>query len=252
MLEIMMFFNAVMETLSHLKRPLGRLLVQPVMTAALLTALWAGYNCVREWSIGGGLWVAFFETNAGRASRLRERDDAILQAELRHLAKANKVIDQLLESALEHAPNAARARLDVVHNGVTGLTGIGLLRYDTTNSVAGPGHSAGPLVQNRPLTEWSDFLPEMLEGECRIYGADALRSLAVRARLETLNVGTILVCPVTDVQGRLLGGVFLLWDSGTRIPEGTELETLTALVRQVGRQIASVVDLRIPQIWPKG
>ncbi len=252
MIEIMMFFNAVMETLSHLRRPVGRLVVQPVMTAALLTALWAGYNCVREWSIADGLWVAFFETNAGRASRLRERDDAILQAELRHLAGANKVIDQLLESVLEHAPNAARVRLDVVHNGVTGLTGIGLLRYDITNSVAGPGHSAGPLVQNRPLSEWSDLLPEMLEGVCQIYVADTLRSPAIRARLETLNVGTILVCPVSDVQGRLLGGVFLLWDTGTRIPEGAELETLTTFVRQVGRQIATVLDLRVPQTWAKG
>ena len=73
MLEIMMFFNTAMETLSHLRRPLSRLMLQPVLTAVLLTGLYGGYHCVREWSIVEGLWVAFFETNAGRAVRLRER-----------------------------------------------------------------------------------------------------------------------------------------------------------------------------------
>ena len=139
----------------------------------------------------------------------------------------------------------------MIHNGVTGVTGVGLLRYDVTNSVAGPGHAPGPLVQNRPLAEWGDFLPALLEGECQVHDASSLRGLAIRSRMENLNVGTLLVCPVSDLQGRLLGGVFLLWDTGTRVPEAADMETLANFVRQIGRQIATVLDLRLAPTWSK-
>ena len=244
MLEIIIFFNTISDTLRHIRGPVGRALAQPVLTAALLTGLYAGYHCIHESSVVQGIWVAFFESNAARATRLREREDAVLQTELRDLAKSNRVIDQLLGSLLEQAPNVARVRLDVIHNGVTGVTGLGLLRYDTTNSVAGAGHESGPLVQNRPLTEWSDFLPDMLAGRCRVYLAEQLQSIPVRASLETLNVGTILGCPVADVQGRLLGAVFLLWDAGVRIPDGIDLTQLKTRGREVGSQIGTALDLR--------
>lgn len=244
MLEIIMFFNTIFEATLHLRRSFGRFLAQPLMTACLLTILYAGYHCIHESSVGQGLRVAFFESNAARQSRLREREDAILQAELRDLAKSNKVIDQLLGGLLEHAPTVARVRLDVIHNGVTGVTGIGLLRYDTTNSVAGAGHAPGPLVQNRPLTEWGDFLPDMLSGQCRVYIADELQSPAIRSRLEMLNVGTMLGCPVPDVRGRLLGAIFLLWDTGTRMPEGLDLTALKAEGREAGTRLGTVLDLR--------
>jgi hypothetical protein len=239
-----MFFNAILDTSRVLWRPFTRALTQPLLTAAMLTALYGGYNCIHESSIVQGLWVAFFESNAARASRLREREDAVLQTELRDLAKSNKVIDQLLGSLIDQGPNVARVRLDVIHNGVTGVTGLGLLRYDTTNSVPGAGHDRGPLVQNRPLTEWGDFLPDMLAGRCRVYIADELQSDVIRNRMETLNVGTILGCPVADVQGRLLGAVFMLWDSGMRIPDGVDLTLLKTRGREIGSQIGAVLDLR--------
>lgn len=249
MLDFIVFFNTILETLVHLRRPFTRLFTQPFLTATLLTSLYAGYHMVHESSVAGGLWVAFFETNAGRAIRLREREDAILQAEMRNLAVANKAIDRLLESLLEHAPNVARVRLDVIHNGVNGVTGLGLLRYDTTNAVAGAGHAAGTLVQNRPLTELGDFLQGMLSGACRVYLADELHSVPVKGRMEILNVGTILVCPVADIQGRLLGAVFMLWDAGTKIPEGPHQDVLMSQGKQVGREIATVLDLRTPENW---
>ena len=250
MLDSLIFFKTVLETLTRLRRPLGRSLTQPTITAMLLTALYGGYHVVHEASFPDGLRVAFFETNAGRATRLREREDAILQAELRQLAASNKVIDGLLESLLEHAPTAARTRLDVIHNGVTGLTGMGLLRYDVTNSIASAGHAPGPLVQNRPLAEWGDFLDDLLAGECRMSIAGGLRNPVIRARLEMLNVGTVLVCPASDGRGRLQGAVFALWDVGTQLPEGAELTALMNRGKQIGTQIATVLDLRLPPSQP--
>ena len=250
MLDFIIFFNTIVETFKHVRRPLVQALAQPVLTALLLIGLYGAYHIVRESSIGEGLWVAFIETDASRIQRLRGREDAILQAEMQHLADSNKIIDRLLESLLEHAPNAARTRLDVVHNGLTGVTGVGLLRYDATNSVAGAGHAAGSLVQNRPLTEWGDFLHDLLSGECRTEAAGELRSDAIRTRFETLNVGTIAVCPVADFQGRLLGAIFIFGDVGTRMPNDQDMDALFVLGKLVGRQIATVLDLRTPENWP--
>ncbi len=244
MLDFIMFFNAVFETFSRLRRPFARSLIQPLLTASMLTALYAGYHVVHESSLTDGLKVAFFESNADRASRLREREDAILQAELHHMAESNQVIDRVLQSLTGREPTIARARLDVIHNGVTGVTGMGLLRYDVTNSVAGMGHAPGSLVQNLPLTEWSEFLPDMLAGTCKVVTVGDLRGAAFRARLEMLNAGTLLVCPVADMQGRLLGAIFISWDAGTRVPDGNDMDQLIGAGKQAGIQIATVLDLR--------
>lgn len=245
MLDFIVFFNTITRLVMQLRRWVG----QPALTAALLTSLYAGYHVVHESSLGEGLWVAFLETNASRATRLREREDAILQAELRHMADSNKVIDQLLTSLLDRAMTAARVRLDVIHNGVTGVTGMGLLRYDVTNSVAGAGHAPGALVQNQPLSEWADFLPDLLAGRCHVYTSNALGRTAMRGRMEALNVGTLLVCPVADQQGRLLGAIFLLWDTGTRMPEAGDFERLIQSAQTVGPRIATVLDLRTSSYW---
>ena len=246
MLDFIMLFNAMLDTFSRLRLRRAGFFLQPVMTATLLIGLYGGYHVVHESSLLDGIRVAFLESNAARATRLREREDATVQAELRHLAESNKVIDRLLESLIDQTPTVARARLDIIHNGMTGVTGMGLLRYDVTNSVAGPGHTSGPLVQNRSLSEWADFLPELLAGRCRLYALEELRNLQFRTRLESINVGTFLICPVADQQARLLGAILLFWDGGTRVPDGAELEHLMAVSRQAGLQIATVLDLREP------
>ncbi|OIQ74482.1 hypothetical protein GALL_438680 [mine drainage metagenome] len=99
-----------------------------------------------------------------------------MQTELHQFAAANKLIDQLLETMLVRAGGASRVRLNVIHNGVTGLTGTGLLRYDVTNSVAAPGRLAGAAVTNQPLSDWSDFLPALLAGHIDCGGSTRYES----------------------------------------------------------------------------
>ena len=41
----MIFFNTMLETFGHLRRPLGRMLLQPLLTVLLLTGLLEG-SCV--------------------------------------------------------------------------------------------------------------------------------------------------------------------------------------------------------------
>jgi hypothetical protein len=174
----------------------------------------------------------------------------VLQAELRQFAAANKLIDQLLQSMLERATGAARARLNVIHNGVTGLTGTGLLRYDVTNAAAAPGRLAGPAITNQPLSEWSDFLSSLISGQCSFHRVADLRAAALRARFEASGATSLLVCPAADIQGRILGAVFILWDGADTPPTGSDLRALMAAEQHMGAQIAAVLDLQGPPPWP--
>jgi hypothetical protein len=246
MLDLVLLFNALTQAFARIRPPLAQSLGQPVLTAALLTGLYAGYHVMRESSLPAGLRAAFLENNETHAIRLREQHGATLQAELRRIADTNRVIDELLRSLLDHAPMAARAQLNIIHNGATGANGMGLPRYDIANAVARPGHAAGPMTQNRPLTEWGDFLPDLLAGQCRTHATSELHDAAFRERLETANAGTSLVCPVTDLRNQLLGAVFLFWDAGIRPPDRPDLEHLIEIEKQLGIQIGAVLDPRAP------
>jgi hypothetical protein len=175
-----------------------------------------------------------------------------MQAELRQFSAANKLIDQLLETMLERASGASRVRLSVIHNGVTGLTGTGLLRYDVTNTATALGRQPGQTVVNQPLSEWSDFLPSLLSGQCSLHRATELHAIALRARFESFGASSVLVCPAADVQGKTVGAVFILWDGTDPVPAGAELRTTMAAELRLGEQIAAVLDLQGPPPWPSG
>ena len=234
----------------RLRRSVFTPLIQPSLTVALLALLYGGGHVWREGNLVTGLSMAFFDDERTRAERQKAQDNVLIQAELHRFVVADKLIDQLLEFLLQQSTKAARARLEVIHNGVTGLNGAGLLRYDVTNSVAAAGRSIGTLVTNRPLAEWSDILPPLLGGQCIVKRTEALRSPAVRGRFEEMATDTILVCPAVDVQGKLLGAVFVLWDVGDEPPNGHELKNLTAMGERVAAQIAAVLNLNGPAPWP--
>lgn len=252
MLEILRTVRVVLELLVNLGQPIRALLIQPLVTVAMLVFLYAGWHVRDEGSIGAGLRVAFVDTRAFRAEHLREMESTLLQAELRQTAETDKLINQLLTALLDRAPTAARVRLAVVHNGVTGLTGMALLRVDMTNAVASPGHSVGAMTLNQPLSDWNAFLPVLLAGNCRMGSASAEASLVARARLDALGADAFLVCPVTDVQGRMLGAVFMTWDLRDAPPAGQELQALMGFTRNICIQIAAALDLRGHLPWPLG
>lgn len=244
MTELLTAVRTIAFIISQIRLINFKVLVQPVLTACMLSGFYITGHIVREGSVAEGLHMAFLDNERLRNERQRKMEDAIVQAELHYFVEANRLIDQLLESALQRAKSAARARLDIIHNGVTGLTGIGLLRYDVTHSVAAAGRSTGALVANRPMSEWTDFLPALLAGQCVINHSGELRSAAVRARFDAMGVANFLVCPAADVQGKLLGAVFVLWDQSDQLPPPDELAALMANCRQIGAQIAAVLDLR--------
>ncbi len=229
-----------------------RKMVPPLVMAVCLTGVYASIHVQKEGSIRAGLRSAFLENETDRTERRRISQQALMQAELRQFSAGNKLIDQLLQTMLERAAGSSRARLNVIHNGVTGLTGTGLLRYDVTNIASAPGRLAGPTVVNQPLSEWSDFLPSLIAGECSYHRVGDLRALALRARFEALGAASLLACPAGDVQGKTVGAVFVLWDGNDPVPAAADMRALMAAEQHLGAQIAAVLDLQGPPPWPSG
>ena len=98
------------------------------------------------------------------------------------MAKTDYLIDQDLAALLAKVPGAARAQLGVIHNGVTGITGIGLLRFDTTNGAAAPGRAIGERAQNEPLADWNGYLSTLLAGHSATGGTRKTRPRQGSAR----------------------------------------------------------------------
>src|SRR5690349_21743336 len=101
-----------------------RFVQQPLITVAMLLFLYAGWHVRDEGSIAAGLRVAFIDTRAYRTDHQHELEAVTLQAELHKAADIDRQIDQLLTGLLARTPLASRVRLGVVHNGITGVTGV--------------------------------------------------------------------------------------------------------------------------------
>lgn len=246
MFDIIAVFRLVLELLLDLGRTSSRRLAQPLLTAICLTAVYTAVHVSQERSIAAGLKSAFFDTATDRQHRRRIEDSATLQAELHQFVAANKLINQILENIMLHAPGASRVSLSVIHNGVTGMTGTGLLRYDDTNSVAAQGRLAIPVKANQPLADWSEFLPGLLGGQCVFRHTKELQGASLRARIERYGVASLLVCPAADVQGKVVGAVFVMWDTNDPLPSPAQLQALRQAGQHQGAQIAAVLDLRGP------
>jgi hypothetical protein len=240
MQKLLSLLQSLSDQFTEFGRNSTRSVIKPLLLMAVVAA---GYAMVQpaEWA---AFWNNLKSAFLGNEMQERLREQAMLQAELRQFAAANKLIDQLLATMLERATGASRVRLNVIHNGVTGLTGTGLLRYDMTNAAAAPGRLAGSTITNQPLSEWSDFLPALISGQCSFHYVADLRAVSLRARFEASGATGLLVCPAADVQGRIVGSIFILWDGADMAPAGSDLRELMAVEQQLGAQIAAVLDLQ--------
>ena len=237
---------AIRRSLLRSARSYSSMLVQPFITVILLLFLYAGWHVRDEGNLSDGLEVAFVDTRAFRVKYRHDLEAAELQLELRHTAQTDKLIDELLTSLLARAPQAARVRLGVVHNGITGVTGVALLRFDVTNAVAAPGHSVGAPLINEPLSDWNDFLPVLLTGRCHLSSAKVEPNPALRSRLDALGANNFLACPVIDTKERMLAALFLTWDLNNLPPTGEALQSLTDFATGIGTQIAATLDQNGP------
>ncbi len=242
--EALRLFNTLLSMLGELRQPLANLVMNPLLTVGLLLGLYAGWHVRDEGDLLAGLRVAFIDTTANREAERRELVTALMQAQLHQYATSSQLIDQMLATVIAHAAGVARVRLAVIHNGVSGVTGISMLRYDVVNAVAPPGRAAGEMVINQPLSTWSELLPALLAGKCQVVVAADVHNFALRTRIQMLGVNTNLTCPVTDIEGKLLGATFTDWDVGDQAPAGEQLQAIIDFNQRIGGQVASVLNLR--------
>jgi len=246
MFDMSSWFQLVLEIILDVCRLSGRRLAQPLLTAVCLTGAYTAIHVTQEKSVYAGLRSAFFDSEADRQERRRIEDQATLQVELRQFVAANKLINQLLETVMVHAPGASRVSLGVIHNGVTGINGAGLLRYDDTNSVAAQGRLGIPVVTNQPLSDWGDVLPALMAGECAFHPTRDLQGTSLRTRFESYGVAKLLVCPASDVQGKMVGAIFVMWDAVDPPSATLDIKALMQTAKHQGAQIATALDLRGP------
>ena len=165
------------------------------------------------------------------------------QNEPRTSVAASRLIEQLMKTILRQSPGVTRVRLAVVHGGITGYSPTETPRYDVTNSVAARSRAIGPLARNQPLSDWTDFLPALLAGQCALHQIPGAGTAAPPSGLASSCATTILACPATGAAGDLMGAIFIMWDGNDRPPEAQALLRLMEAGKQVAAQIAAVLDL---------
>lgn len=244
MIDFLAAFRALLDICLMAGRLSGIRMLQPLLTAVCLTGVYTVIHITQEGGVRPGLRAAFFDNEATRSERRRMGEQVTLQSELRQFVTANKLIDQLLITLLTHSSGASRVQLNVIHNGVTGLTGTGLLRYDVANTVTAPGRAAGETMTNLPLTEWSDFLPALIGQQCSFHRVADLHVASSRARFEAMGATALLVCPAADVEGKIVGAIFFSWDANDPVPNAAALQAIMAEGVHLGGQIAAILDLR--------
>ena len=159
------------------------------------------------------------------------------QIEPRQVAAANRLIERLMKTVLELAPGAARLRLTRIRDSATWPS------YDVTNSVALRGRWIGAMHRNQPLSDWRDFLPALLAGQCALHQVVQVRSAAPAFGFPSARPSRVLVCPVTGADGQLLGAIFFGWDCDAQPPAGAALHALIAAANGLAMRIAAVLDL---------
>jgi hypothetical protein len=188
------------------------------------------------------LQTAFVHSNNDIATKPIEL--ALIQAEISRTAEANRIIDQMLTTALPTLSGASRIRLAVIHNGIVGVTGLSMLRSDITNAIARPGRATGDLSVNLPMGSLATFSTTMLDGSCWLSNTNNLSYNPGREHLERVGVKTFLACPVKDPNGLLLGEIAVHWDSGDTVPTGADMEHLTDALKIVADKVGAVITLR--------
>lgn len=187
---------------------------------AIFVSLW-GYHAVRERDAILGFQMAFMDSSRIQIERETSARADQMQAELRHIVSSNAAIQRVLSGIVESDDPAppARARVAIIHNGVVGVTGIGMLRFDIHSSFSGPGRKEGEAQQNLPLSQWNDYMPTLLQKKCVFQRLSDITIAAAKARMESMGISSFIACPMIDTKSQILGALFVSWDAGDRMPE---------------------------------
>jgi hypothetical protein len=198
--------------------------------------------CIREESFVRGVEAAYQHSwlSPSSANSTQIHSQAALEASM----QSDFVTRRILTEVLHEAPASSRARLALIHDGIATITGVDLLRFDITQSVAAPGHTPGSVFVNEPLADWTpDLLPALSKHECALSEVANMENLARKQRLEEMGATWVMGCPVIDVYDRIFGAILVTWDVGAVPPQGAALTQLFEKVKSDGQRLGAALDM---------
>jgi hypothetical protein len=162
------------------------------------------------------------------------------QTLLAHYEAVTATINSALRVGLASDLGIARIRVGLMHAPAT-RENLPLLRWDVTHSLTKPGHVVGPLATDLHISDWSDYLTQLLANECNQTKVVVTNVEAAMARVREMHMRGFIACPITTAKGELIGAVFGSWDVGD--PEPPDMAAAEAMLRQVADKIAAAVPL---------
>jgi hypothetical protein len=131
-------------------------------------------------------------------------------------AEKSHLIESILDNTLKNIDGAVVARVSNISSHETVANTLPHFTWTViaARSVRSFKNGPGPLVKNLPITNWSTYLPQLLEGKCSYQLVDDQQESSSRERLHSMGVGAFDVCPIMR-DDNFLGALFVFWPEGT-------------------------------------
>lgn len=239
-------FATAVQAFGKLARDVRANMIGSLLTTIMLLSCYGFYHIMQTGEIIGGLRIAFFTTESQKASENAIRFNERMQVELAQVEKSNSLIRQQLRHLLAQYPDAARSRTAFIHNGSYSITNVPLLKWDVMHAEANEGYATGEMVVNQPLSQWADYMLDLVQGKCVIVKTSTITNSASRARLEALRIAFFSVCPIFNPNGQMEGALFLSWDDERKVPDDSPEQTalLYDRMKTATIQIAAAMEIR--------
>jgi len=199
-----------------------------------------------KWTIILGIVFIFFLIGFARlqpyienykAQTIRSDNQNLIQKMLDNTQAQNSFIDSEIKKTLSLLPHAVRIRVAMIH-----IPPTGILEYDVINAVANEGYNIGEILHNHPMTEWKDFLNDLLLGKCITLKTEDATEQNLKSRMKELKISYMIACPIFDDNHRLLGGLFVNWSDEQPRKEETdsEIKIINETAKKIGKYIQTL------------
>lgn len=145
-----------------------------------------------------------------------------------------KLVNNELTSLLETVPNVTQVRIGLIHQRRDPRDDLPEYLFDVAFVKTKANYTPALTVTNVPLTQWRDYLVDLVDNRCPFVEVQKMQDAGVKERLAKVKANSFLGCPLLDAHGYLIGAVFVLWTENA-YPINIEQDKLT--LRTVSKRI---------------
>lgn len=172
--------------------------------------------------------------------RLRDQALARAQAELLAAAKSDRLVMGVLARLLSETPAAARVRVALVHDGTVSLAAMHMMHFSTTHALAAPGYDPGEMLQDQPLSRWSDFLAAIIaKPGCVLKRTGEMTDPVAVARMRAHGTDVVIICGIFSPGRQFIGAMFTSFDRLGYLP--ADLTAIMARNQRAAAEIGTAV-----------